>query len=96
MSSNIPAARAELHAALLYGQSIEEMHVHITAALKMMTRHRYKPVTARAKLPSLNPALAEQIRQHVRRNAEQSTLEVARQFGVNPGRLSEALAGWCP
>lgn len=95
MSSNIPAARAALHAALLQGKTIEEMHIHILDALQMMTRSRYKAVTARASLRILNPALADRIRQHVRENAEQSVLEVARQFNVNPGRVSEALAGWC-
>lgn len=94
MSSNIPAARSELHLALLTAKSVEEMRFHVIEALKMMTRERHKPVTARAKLPSLTPALADQIRLHVRQHPSMSTLDVASHFGVNPGRVSEAIAGW--
>lgn len=93
MSSNIPAARQLLHEALKHNRTSAEMRAMIVDALKMMKRERHKPIRARSSMPGLNPALAEEIRQYVRMNPHASTLRVAEIFGVNPGRVSEAIAG---
>lgn len=93
MSSNIPKARELLQEALKHNKSSADMRGLIVDALKLMTRERHKPIRARASMPSLNPVMAEQIRQYVKMNPYASTLRVAEIFGVNPGRVSEAIAG---
>jgi hypothetical protein len=42
---------------------------------------------------SITPALKTAIRAYARRNPEDSQHEIAQAFGVNGGRVSEALAG---
>jgi hypothetical protein len=50
---------------------------------------RMTPVKSR----SITPALKTAIRAYARRNPEDSQHEIAQAFGVNGGRVSEALAG---
>lgn len=52
-------------------------------------RHRVVPQTAR----SMSRALAAQIREYARDHPWASELDVANAFGVNQGRVSEALYG---
>lgn len=93
MSSDIPAARALLRQALRFGATGPEMRARIVEALRLMHRKRHKLVRARASLPGLTPDLADAIRHYVRAHPHVSTLDVASLFGVNPGRVSEALSG---
>lgn len=55
--------------------------------------YRSSPSGGRApvKSPKLTPALAEEIRRYKKRNPDAAQHDIAGHFGVNPGRVSEAL-----
>jgi hypothetical protein len=44
--------------------------------------------------PKATPELREQIRAFARANPDLAQIEIANKFGVNAGRVSEALHGW--
>jgi hypothetical protein len=56
---------------------------------------RRRPAGSRAPATStpMTPALAALIRAHSMSHPSKSQVQVARHFGVNPGRVSEALHG---
>ena len=94
MPMTIPEVRAEL---LSLAKNLHKMS---PAAARMLIEKHCKelvrrPVEKRAPIKSnkMTPELARKIRQHARANPEKRQVEIGRYFGVNQGRVSEALYG---
>lgn len=61
-------------------------------ALALMSREHFVKRTAR-KSVRLTPALAKTIRAYKRKNPKKSNQQIGNRFKVNPGRVTDALAG---
>jgi hypothetical protein len=83
----IPEIRRRLHE-LAVSAGIPEL-----AELAEATRRRPAPRVAPVKSRPLEPWLAEWIRETAEENPDATQMEIAREFGVNIGRVSEALHG---
>ena len=88
----IPKARKILEDALDY-QMDNRVRIGILEALRLMHRERYKRVRSPVSSKKINPELRDEIKYYVRNRPRDSTTQVAQRFGVNPGRVSEILAG---
>lgn len=91
MSSNIPKARQILAAALL-SDDASVLRAAILEALALMTKHFIKPKAASKSL-KMTPALARRLRSFCLQNPDMSVNEIGARFGVNGGRVSEAIHG---
>ena len=89
--SNIPFAREILKSALAM-DDIGDVRVSIDTALKYMTREKYT-----RKAASTSNIVTEEIKTMVRyyamENPDASMQSIGNMFRVNPGRVSEILAG---
>ena len=89
--SNIPFAREILKSALEV-DDIGDVRVSIDAALKYMTREKYT-----RKAASTSNIVTEEVKTMVRyyamENPDASMQSIGNMFRVNPGRVSEILAG---
>lgn len=83
----IPEVRARLHA-LADELGVEELH-----ALAEATRRRPASRRTAAKSTPMTASIAEGIRRFAEAKPQRSHVEIANAFGVNPGRVSEALSG---
>ena len=63
--------------------------VHLAHALTRRHADRKAPATSRRMTPELRREIAE----YANANPDMSQVAVGRRFGVNPGRVSEALNG---
>lgn len=94
MPSNIPAARARLEALVASHHTPYTVRLELRRALAEMVRVRTKKCTATDNtVVPVTSELAAEIREFAQANPLWSTLRVARKFRVNPGRVSEAIAG---
>ena len=98
MSTNIPKAREIIEAVIknLRKEGRIESCVDAAAleyALSMMMRERTKKTTARSsrKTPEQAAELKRNIAEFCKANPDMGVSEVAGYFGVNPGRVSEAI-----
>jgi hypothetical protein len=89
--SNIPFAREILKSALEV-DDISDVRAYISSALKYMTRETY---TRKADPTSnrVTPKVKFMVRKYARENPDASMQSIANMFNVNPGRVSEILAG---
>ena len=89
--SNIPFAREILKSALAMDDP-QDVRVSIETALKYMTREKYT-----RKAASTSNIVTEEVKTMVRyyamENPDASMQSIANMFNVNPGRVSEILAG---
>ena len=89
--SNIPFAREILKSALAM-DDIGDVRVSIDAALKYMAREKYT-----RKAASTSNIVTEEVKTMVRcyamENPDASMQSIGNMFSVNPGRVSEILAG---
>lgn len=92
MTTNIPAARKILHEALNEAHSRDAVIRLIEIALTMMTRERTKRITAPREGRTITPELEEQIWRTYQQHPNWSTMSIAGQHDVNPGRVSEVIA----
>lgn len=83
--SGIPAVRDRLRE-LADEHGIEELN---DLADQMYRRTARKRATTRS--PKLTPALAQQIRDYAAAHPDAHQQDIAQRFGVNHGRVSEAL-----
>jgi DNA-binding CsgD family transcriptional regulator len=91
--SNIPMARFYLQAALLLHKDIPpETQDSIRRALAHMER---RPPARRAPNQSqpLTPALKKVLKRVAEQHADMTIADIAANFDVNPGRVSEAING---
>jgi predicted aldo/keto reductase-like oxidoreductase len=70
------------------------LNVPELATLAEETKRRKPVMKTKPKHRGMTPELAEAIRQFRRANPQASQVEIARHFFVNPGRVSEVLAGF--
>ncbi len=94
MPSNIPAARARLEALCATHHTPYTVRQELKKALAEMRRVRTKPLCAAD--PNVQPMTAElagEVREFASANPLWSNMRLARKFRVNPGRVSEAIAG---
>ena len=89
--SDIPHARALLANAL--PTMPEPWRSQVQAALHMMHRRPPARQPAPARKRQVDAELAEEIRRYVAAHPRQHLQDVAVRFGVNSGRVSEALHG---
>lgn len=85
--ATIPELRARL--VVLAKQFNSQELLDIADELRRRPVRRRAPVTSQ---PS-TPEVRARIRQFVQDNPDLSQVAVAREFGVNPGRVSEAIRG---
>lgn len=83
---SIPDARTQLHR---WAQEWNKPELADLA--RQMVRRRPKHPTAKATRQSLTPQLAERIRQHKALFPEKSNRAIGETFGVDGGRVSEAI-----
>ena len=69
----------------------EDLYAKIVEAKELTRRDRYKPVVARPRRGSLTPELAAQIRDFVGLHPNWNNRRIGAYFGVDGGRVSEAL-----
>jgi hypothetical protein len=88
--SNIPRARKALTA---IAQQLEVLAAEIDEALYDLNRRppARKPAPRRA--PPVGAEMAEFLREFARANPKLSQAEIAQRYGINPGRVAEALHG---
>lgn len=93
--SDIPLARERLLALAVDLDRTDPASAEIIRGdvLPLLTRRAYAKPRSAAKHVSPDRGKSAGIRAYVRANPALSTLEVARVFKVNPGRVSEALHG---
>lgn len=92
--SDIPAARQMLEALQDRARS-DGLHYYaseIGRIIPLLWRTAHKNGRARAQSTPSTPQLRAQIREYVRQNPSVPSQDVANRFGVNLGRVSEALA----
>jgi hypoxanthine phosphoribosyltransferase len=89
--SNIPFAREILKSALAM-DDISDVRVSIEAALKYMTREKYTRKAAPAS-EVVTEEVKTMVRYYAMENPDASMQSIANMFNVNPGRVSEILAG---
>ena len=89
--SNIPFAREILKSALAM-DDIGDVRVSIEAALKYMTREKYTRKAA-ATSNIVTEEVKVMVRHYAMENPEASMQHIGDMFNVNPGRVSEILAG---
>lgn len=94
----IPEARSRLSALAGYLRASPNPDVKAAAAeideiVAGMFRERYKLGRAAAENHAMDAARADAIRHFNQRHPQVSVQVIAARFGVNPGRVSEALAG---
>ena len=87
--SDIPKARELLYDALATMPA--PWHQQVVQALKLMYREPEVKQRAPVEKRPVDAFLAERIRAYVARHPTEHLHEVAVLFGVNPGRVSEAL-----
>jgi hypothetical protein len=87
MPSNIPAARAALEDAHV---NLKQALVLIDDALSKMTRTVTKG-RAPVKSVKTTPAMLKEIAAYAKRYPRKSAQEIGNQFGVNQGRVTDAL-----
>jgi hypothetical protein len=96
MSRPIPEVRTELHE---IARAIEENRIVRAEAARQVRAlandlHRESPVRrAPVNSNAMTPQLAERIRTYARARPQVSQLKIAVVFGVNQGRVSEAMNG---
>jgi len=88
----IPKARKILEDALDYKMD-DRVRILILEALTLMHREKYKRVRSPVASKKITPELRDEIKYYVRSRPKDSSSQVAQRFGVNPGRVSEILAG---
>ena len=88
----IPKARKILEDALNYKMD-DRVRILILEALTLMHREKYKRVRSPVSSKKITPELRDEIKYYVRSRPKDSSSQVAQRFGVNPGRVSEILAG---
>lgn len=91
----IPEIRAEIAALARILTEAGDIVRNASARLDNLNEElKRRPVERRAS-PKLrmNDAVAERVREYAASNPRASQLEIARQFNINPGRVSEALRG---
>lgn len=91
MGSNLPKARGILSSALSSRDPLV-LRAAIAEALTMMTRV-YVKQKAPTKSRKMTPALARRIRSFYTRHPHMSVNEIGAHYGVNGGRVSEAIHG---
>lgn len=91
---SIPEARSRL---LIIADNINDMNFdaekNIRQVVARMYRMHTKPRRAKPTAKRMTAALAENIREYCKRFPELSNREIGRMFGVDGGRVSEALQG---
>jgi hypothetical protein len=93
--SSVPQARDELNelADQLEGNGLQAE----ADRLRQIIEHRLRrePVIRRAPRKSVpfTPELAKAVRKFAQLKPQRTQMEIAQTFGINPGRVSEALAG---
>jgi glycine cleavage system pyridoxal-binding protein P len=89
--SNIPFAREILKSALEV-DDISDVRAYISSALKYMTREKY---TRKAASTSniVTQEVKTMVRYYAMENPDASMQSIGNMFRVNPGRVSEILAG---
>lgn len=83
---SIPEAKAQLLKWAIEWDRPELMHL-----AERMVRRKPKFIRARAKRRSLTPELADRIRTFKNANPQMSNRDVGEYFGVDGGRVSEAI-----
>ena len=88
--ANIPKAREILTEALEFNMD-DRVRQRIEAAMQEM----YREFTGRTSVKSvpMTPEMARLIKRYATRYPDDSHQQIATVFNVNPGRVSEALAG---
>jgi hypothetical protein len=89
--SDIPRARAILRAAMQ--DMPEPWRTSAAEALAIMTRRSPAKPVAAARKRRVGPDLAAEIRRYVETHPAAHLQDVAVRFGVNSGRVSEAIHG---
>ena len=89
--SNIPHAREVLKSALAMDDA-GDVRIAIELALRHMTREKY---TRKAKVTSMSvtPEVKSMVHDYAAENPAASMQQIGNLFNLNPGRISEILAG---
>lgn len=93
--SNVPLARERLRA---LAEDLDTTDPAVAAVIRdevlpLIDRRPYAKPRAACRTKTPDGQVAADIRAYVRANPALSTLEVARVFQTNPGRVSEAIHG---
>jgi len=91
--SNIPKAREILEAILENADDIKPalLRINLEAALSHMTRE-YGPRAPNKSQP-VTPLMIERVRELRNKSPDMHQSEIGAALGINPGRVSEILAG---
>jgi hypothetical protein len=92
LMSDIPACRARLEA-LHDREANPAVKAELALCIGLLARDKVKLRRAAARSTPMNSSIARAVRAMAAGHPELSNQEIANRFAVNPGRISEALAG---
>lgn len=88
--SNVPKAREEIDA---IAEALLDLAARLDRVQGNLHRRPYARARAPRAAPPVNAGMAEFLREFARKNPNLSQREIGQRFGIDGGRVSEALHG---